>query len=183
MERPERVKSSPIWVIRLAMSVSRDPSLHRRGRRRDSPRDPLHLGDILAASAAVSAVSGINASSRLSRVNTVRRSPTPRQHGGPLLDIALDARLHHDEGGRMPSWISRAPEGRKLATSRPMPRACAASANLRIGRIWPRRKMIARLSSTSDELTMANRNNGRVGAWARAIRRHEAKHRVGRPRS
>ena len=52
---------------------------------------------------------------------------------------------------------SRAPRGRKFGASRPLPKASAASARRRIGRIWLRRKMMATVSSTSEVPTIQNR--------------------------
>ena len=52
---------------------------------------------------------------------------------------------------------SSAPRGRKLGTSRPLPKLSAASASRRIGRIWLRRNRIATISSTVEVPTIQSR--------------------------
>ena len=59
--------------------------------------------------ASASPLSSSSASSSLKRVSTVRRScDDAGQHGGALLDCALDARLHFDEGERGTPHLARA---------------------------------------------------------------------------
>ena len=58
-------------------------------------------------------------------------------------------------------WAARltslAPRGRKPGTSRPLPKLSAASAKVRIGRIWLRRNSTDTPSNTSDVPTIQNR--------------------------
>jgi hypothetical protein len=80
-----------------------------------------------------------------------------RKHGGALLDLALDALAHLDEGDAgAPDLIGAA--GRKSSGMRwPLPKLSAAWVSFRIGRIWPRRNRMAMTSSTSEVPTIHNR--------------------------
>src|SRR5207253_4697893 len=80
----------------------------------------------------------------------------PGQHRGALLDRALDARFHLQEGLRRTAH-SRAPRGRKFGASRPLPKLSAASARRRIGLIWLRRNSTATISRIDDVPTIQNR--------------------------
>ena len=74
---------------------------------------------------------------------------------------ALDAALHLDEGVAGLAHLARAARP-ELDASRPLPKASAASASRRIGRIWLRRNRIATPSSTSDVPTIQSDEDVRV---------------------
>ena len=102
-------------------------------------------------------VSPISASSSLKRVSTVRKSCDTPASIAVRCSIARSMRVFISMKACAARRTSRAPRGRKLGTSRPLPKLSAASASLRIGLIWLRRKMMATISSTVDVPTIQSR--------------------------
>jgi hypothetical protein len=106
----------------------------------------------------------------------------PRQHGGALLNVALDAALHLQERVGRRLHLRSAPSGRKSGTSRPMPKLCAASASFTIGLIWLRRKITA-MSQQEQRSAHHPANEDWRGRGMRAVHvgqepEHETRHRL-----
>src|SRR5262249_6716964 len=88
----------------------------------------------------------------------------PRQHGGALLQRALDAALHLDEGDRRAANLARAAPaagrtpgargGGRGGSPPPWRIFGAAPGSRRIGRIWLRRNSTATVISTSEVPTI-----------------------------
>ena len=107
--------------------------------------------------ASTSGLSSISASSSLKRVSTVRKSCDTPASIVVRCSMARSTRVFISMKACAARLTSRAPRGRKFGASRPLPKASAASASLRIGLIWLRKKMMATNSRTAEVPTIHNR--------------------------
>ncbi len=99
----------------------------------------------------------ISASSSLKRVRIVRKSWLTPASIAVRCSIMRSTRVFISMKACAARRTSRAPRGRKFGTSRPLPKLSAASASLRIGLIWLRRKAMATISSTVEVPTIQSR--------------------------